>query len=87
MTAAILILAVALDSLTFAFVIYPAGGEANPAVLLLGAPLALSIRWAGVLLLLAVRRYLRSPRRWLLAGAASGVVGAASNALAMWRAV
>jgi hypothetical protein len=87
MTAFVLVAAVALDSATFAFVIYPAGGEANGLVLLLGAPLALSIRWAGVLLLLAVRRYLRSPRRWLLAGAASGVVGAFSNCVAMWRAV
>ena len=86
MTASILVAAVALDSLTFAFVIYPAGGEANGLVLLLGAPLALSLRWAAVGLLLAVRPYLRRPRPWLLAGAASGVVGAASNAVAMWGA-
>jgi hypothetical protein len=77
MTAAVLVAAIGLDSLTFALV-WPAQ-EANVLVHLLGAPAALAIRWAGVSLLLAVQRWIPRPRAWLLAGALSGVVGAASN--------
>ena len=78
----LLVLAVALDSITFAAV-WPQQ-EANPIVLALGAPLSLALRWGGVLLLVAVSPYLRHARRWFLLGASGGVVGAASNVWAAW---
>lgn len=91
MTAAILVAAVGLDSLTFATVIWPAGAEANGLVVALGAELALLIRWAavgvGLVAWLHRRKHPIGGRRILLVGAIAGVVGASSNVLSILQAV
>ena len=81
MTAAIMVAALALDSLTFLMI---GDLEANPLVNVLGPGLALGIRWAAIVSLLVLARFMARPRPYLLLVAAFGVIGAASNTRTLW---
>ena len=91
MTLAILAASVALDSLTFVPV-HLAGVEVNPAVLALGAPASLALRWTAVITVVicgwaavryakphAVERHARTLRRAMLVAAALSTYAAWTN--------